>query len=97
LDWSLDAKPLEEFTEKLRRHYGHFDSYDIDVSLSDVIDAAALAAEGVKDSPSVLDAQSKNGETLLHVLCRSYQTDRAPVVKQLLVNSANPDIQVRDP
>jgi ankyrin repeat protein len=93
LDWSLDAKPLEEFTEKLRRHYGHFDSYDIDVSLSDVIDAAALAAEGVKDSPSVLDAQSKNGETLLHVLCRSYQTDRAPVVKQLLVNSANPDIQ----
>jgi hypothetical protein len=62
------------------------------VRLDDLI-AAVSGVETVKDC--VFDEISTNGETLLHLLCRSYQNDKAPVVKQLLFHSANPDVQVR--
>jgi ankyrin repeat protein len=89
-EWSYDGKALEDITEKLRKYYSYFESHDIEVRLDDLI-AAVSGVETVKDS--VFDEISTNGETLLHLLCRSYQNDKAPVVKQLLFHSANPDVQ----
>eukprot|EP00029_Vermamoeba_vermiformis_P000604 TRINITY_DN1076_c0_g1_i1.p1 TRINITY_DN1076_c0_g1~~TRINITY_DN1076_c0_g1_i1.p1 ORF type:complete len:1208 (-),score=346.48 TRINITY_DN1076_c0_g1_i1:48-3536(-) len=88
--WSLDSKPLEEIVKRVRKNYDYYESFNIEVTLNDVINAAAVVEN---TQGCVFDVVSKNGETPMHSLCRSYQNDKAPVMKQLLLNSANPDIQ----